>query len=150
MRKTGRTPKSTRPPRIRVPNKERALFIVETQKVVGVVQRLSLTGGSVVLPEGGFPHGTLAEMSLKTVFGKVNAKIQFLQNGADGLRSAQAFRFLEMDSVSSRRFTAAVEQMENAGFADVEGNGKSLIDVASHTLSKLQASIFGSVRRTKL
>ena len=41
--------KSARPPRIRVPNNEPALFTVNTQKYVGVIQRLSLTGGSAIL-----------------------------------------------------------------------------------------------------
>jgi hypothetical protein len=44
--------KSTRPPRIRVPNHERALFTVSNQKFVGVIQRLSLTGGSANLSKG--------------------------------------------------------------------------------------------------
>jgi hypothetical protein len=44
--------KSTRPPRIRVPNHEPALFTVSNQKFVGVIQRLSLTGGSAILSKG--------------------------------------------------------------------------------------------------
>jgi hypothetical protein len=44
--------KRKRPPRIRVPNNERALFTVDTDKFVGVIRRLSLTGGSAVLSKG--------------------------------------------------------------------------------------------------
>ena len=129
--------KSTRAPRIRVPNKEKALFVVNTDNLIGVVQRLSLTGGSVVLSKGCLPHGTLAHMGLKTVFGTVKAQVQFMHAGAEGIPLAQAFRFLEMDSVSSRRYTAAVEQMQSAGFSDLEGRARPLIGVAS----KLRATI---------
>ncbi len=48
-------------------------------------------------------------MDLNSVFGKVTAGIEFLQTGADGIPLAQAFRFLDMDGVSSRRFAAAIE-----------------------------------------
>src|SRR6202041_4066313 len=94
--------KSTRPPRIRVPNNEKALFTVDAKKFVGMLGRLSLTGGSAVLTSGPIPEGTLAEMDLGTVFGKVTAQIQFMRSGADGLPTAQAFRFIEMDEVSSK------------------------------------------------
>src|ERR1051325_5084765 len=92
MRQNTRKPgKSTRAPRIRVPNKEKALFVVNTENLIGTVQRLSLTGGSVVLSKGCLPHGTLAQMSLKTVFGTVKAQIQFLRAGAEGMPLAHAF-----------------------------------------------------------
>jgi hypothetical protein len=83
-RKAQKPDKSSRPPRIRVPNGERALFTVDAARFVGVIQQLSLTGGSTVLPKGPVPHGTVADMSLKTVFGRVDAKIEFLHTGADG------------------------------------------------------------------
>jgi hypothetical protein len=124
--KTEKSRKVSRAPRIRVPNDERALFIVDTEKFVGFVQRLSLTGGSAILSKGPVPQGTLAKMGLNTVFGTVTAQIQFLQTGAEGIRPAQAFRFLDMDDVSSRRFTAAAAQMQSEGFSDVETDEKSL------------------------
>jgi hypothetical protein len=87
--------KSTRPPRIRVPNKERALLTVNNQKFVEVIQRLSLTGGSAILSKGPIPQGTLADMGLNAVFGKVRAQIQFLHSGADGIpRSPEHFASL--------------------------------------------------------
>lgn len=139
--KASKPRKIVRAPRIRVPNHERALFQVDTQKFVGVVQRLSLTGGSAILSKGLIPHGTVARMGLKTVFGQVTAQIQFLQAGAEGIPLAQAFRFLGMDEVSSRRFALAAEQMQSAGFSEVTEMGNSLGDVASHTLSKLWKSV---------
>jgi hypothetical protein len=153
--KTAKSRKITRAPRIRVPNNERALFIVETDKFVGFVQRLSLTGGSAILSKGPVPQGTLAMMGLNTVFGKVTAQIQFLQTGAEGIPLAQAFRFLDMDDVSTRRFTAAAEQMQSAGFSDVEEDEKSLVDIVYQTFRKLRDSIhrlslvISSARRTR-
>jgi len=135
--KLQRRRKGTRAPRIRVPNNERALFTVDNHKFVGVIQRLSLTGGSAVLSERLIPQGTLAEMRLTTVFGKVTAQIEFLHTAADGIPLAQAFRFLQMDDVSCERFSAAAEQMERAGFSDVEEKGNPLGDPASLSLSKL-------------
>ncbi len=132
-------PKRTRPPRIRVPNNERALFVIDSDKFVGVIQRLSLTGGSAVLSKGPIPEGTLAKMGLKTVFGNVAAQIQFLHTGADGVPLAQAFRFVDMDEVSWKRFSAAAKQMESAGFSDAQDKG--FADLASRSLSKLGDSI---------
>jgi hypothetical protein len=133
--------KRTRPPRIRVPNNERALFTVDTNKFVGVIRRLSLTGGSAVLSKGPILQGTLAQMDLITVFGKVSAQIEFMHSGADGIPLAQAFRFLDMDDVSSERFSAAARQMEKAGFSDVEEKENPLGNLASQTLSRLHDSI---------
>jgi hypothetical protein len=131
--------KNVRPPRICVPNSERALFIVEEEKFLGVVQRLSLTGGSVILSKGPIAEGTLANMGLKTVFGPMRANIQFLQRGADGIPLAQAFRFLDMDETSRKRFEASIKKMQEAGFSDAPEN--SLTDLATQSLSKLGDSI---------
>lgn len=76
---------STRPPRICVPNSERALFTVDGERFVGVIQRISETGGSAILSKGPIAHGTLGELGLKTVHGPMRAQIQFLQSGADGI-----------------------------------------------------------------
>ena len=138
LQKWQKARKSTRPPRIRVPNNERALFTVGSQNFVGVIKRLSLTGGSAILAKGTIPRETLAEMVLNTVFGTVKAQIQFLHMGADGTPLAQAFRFVAMDNISRERFSAAAEQMQRAGFSDAEEERKPL-DLAS----KLRESIRG-------
>jgi len=133
--------KQGRPPRIRVPNEEKAIFTVDNQKFLGIVQCLSLTGGSVLLFKGSFPVGTLAEMVLGTVFGKVNAHIEFLHLGADGVAQVQAFRFLAMDDLSAKRFNAAVKQMQAAGFSDMADSKPTLIDTALESWNKLRASV---------
>ena len=132
--------KSRRPPRIRVPNSERALFTVESEKFIGILKRVSVTGGSAILSKGPIPEGTLAIMSLKTVFGKVEAQIQFLHTGADGIPLAQAFEFLHMDNVSRERFSAAADQMQREGFSDVEEQ-RQVLGLAHQSLSKLAESI---------
>src|SRR6202044_1695778 len=118
VRKPQKPSKRARAPRIRVPNSERALFTVDTARFVGVIRRLSLTGGSAVLSKGPIPHGTMGDISLNTVFGRVDAKIEFLRTGADGVALAQAFRFIAMDDTSTDRFAAAAGQMIQAGFSE--------------------------------
>ncbi len=133
--------KRDRAPRIRVPNSERAIFVVDDAKFVGVIQRLSLTGGSAVLARGPIPKGAMGEMVLNTVFGRVNAQIEFLQTGADGIPLAQAFRFLAMDDDSSRRYSSAARQMEAEGFSDAPAKTSALTGQASETLSQLLHSV---------
>ena len=139
-RKTDKSVKHTRPPRIRVPNREKAVFAVDNQKFVGIVQRLSLTGGAALLVRGPIPEGTFGEVALSTVFGKVSAHIEFLHTGADGVPLAQAFRFLAMDAISTKRFNAAAEQMQSAGFADVEQK-QTALDGAVESWSKFRNSV---------
>lgn len=129
-----------RPPRIRVPNQERVLFTVDGQRLPGILHRLSLTGGSALLVKGSLPSGTIGEMALSTVYGKVSASVEFLQTGADGVPLAQAFRFLGMDDESSQRFAAAAERMQEAGFSDAREEKKGF-DLAYQSLGKLGQSI---------
>ncbi len=118
VKKSEKSTRSPRPPRIRVPNSERALFAIDGVRFVGVLQRLSLTGGSAVLSKGPIPHGAIGDIVMNTVFGKVSAPVEFLQTGADGVPLAQAFRFLAMEDSSARRFAAAAKQMEKEGYSD--------------------------------
>lgn len=131
---------ATRPPRIRVPNNERVLFTANNEKFVGTLKRLSITGGSAVLTRDPFPAGALAEMNLNTVHGRVTAQVEFLQSGAEGIAVAQAFRFLRMGEVSLKRFTAAIKDMERAGFSDAPREGQ-LGNLASQGLNKLRDGI---------
>lgn len=133
--------RKVRPPRIRVPKEEKAIFTVDHQKFLGIVRCLSLTGGSTLLAKASFPVGTLAEMALATVFGKVNAHIEFLHLGADGDPQVQAFRFLAMDDVSTKRFNTAVKQMQMAGFSDAVEPKPTPIHTALESWNKLRASI---------
>jgi len=147
-RKIDKPRKQGRPPRIRVPNEEKAIFTVDHQKFLGIVRCLSLTGGSVLLVKGSFPVGTLGELALGTIFGKVRAPVEFLHLGADGVSRAQAFRFVAMDDISTKRFNAAVKQMQMAGFSDVVEQKPTLIDTALESWNKLRDSLRLSGRGT--
>ena len=131
-----------RPPRIRVPNREQVLFTINDHKFVGVVQRLSLTGGSAIVSKGPIAHGTWGDMALNTVYGRVTAQVEFLQTGADGVPLAQAFRFISMDDVSTKRFSDAAKQMEIEGFSDAQPK-RAVPRVPTGGLDEL----LGSVRR---
>jgi len=114
-----------------------------------VVQRLSLTGGSALLVRGPIPEGTLGEIVFGTVFGKVNAQIEFLHTGADGVPLAQAFAFLMMDAVSNQRFKRAIEEMHASHPSELK---QTPIDAAFEKLrqSVLQLSgMLSSVRGTQ-
>jgi hypothetical protein len=141
VQKAQKSSKRARAPRIRVPNSERALFTVDTARFIGVIQRLSLSGGSAVLSKGPIPRGTMGDIALNTVFGRVDAKVEFLQTGADGVPLAQAFRFIAMDDTSTDRFAAAAKQMEQAGFSDAPEEKPS--GAGAQSLNRL----LGSVRR---
>ena len=139
VKKSAKSGKTPRPPRIRVPNNERAIFTIDSVRVVGVLQRVSLTGGSAVLSKGPIAHGTRDDMDMKTVFGRVNAQIEFLQTGADGVPLAQAFRFLNLGATSARRFAAAAKQMQKEGYSDAPPAGFNL--PAAETLGQLLHSV---------
>ena len=133
--------KSERPARIRVPNRERVLFTIRDHRFVGVLQRLSLTGGSVIHTEDPLPRGTLASLDLKAIFGKVTAQIEFLHVGADGNTSAQAFRFLGMGDSCIRRLRAAIERMQGAGYSDAEIRQNGLSGLVAKNLGRVRGHI---------
>jgi hypothetical protein len=148
--KIHKTHERSRPPRIRVPHQQKAIFTVDNQKFVGIIQRLSLTGGSTLLAKGPIPQGTLAQIVFATVFGKVDAHIEFLHTGADGVPLAQAFAFLAMDAVSSKRFKAATGEMQNTSFSDAVQK-QTPIETAVETLRESVRRLSGmltSGRRT--
>jgi hypothetical protein len=140
-----------RPYRIRVPHQQKAIFTVDCQKFVGVVQRLSLTGGSALLVKGPILEGTLGEMIFATIFGKVSAYIVFLHTGADGVPRAQAFAFLAMDDISGQRFKKALEEMHTSDLSDLVPK-PTQINTAFQTLRESVRQLSGmlnSVRQTR-
>jgi hypothetical protein len=142
VKKTQKPRRNERAPRIRVPNSERALFTIQNAHFVGVLQRLSLTGGSAVLAKGPIAYGTMGDIALNTVYGKVTAHVEFLQTGADGVPLAQAFRFLAMEDASAKRFAAAAKQMVKEGYSDAPSVKKSALSApASESLGLLLQSV---------
>ena len=142
MKKSSKPRKNERAPRIRVPNSERALFTVSGTHFVGVLQRLSLSGGSAVLAKGPIAYGTMGDIALNTVYGKVSAQVEFLHTGADGVPLAQAFRFLAMGDPSSERFAKAAKEMVREGFSDAPLEKPSTLSgPASEALGLLLQSV---------
>ena len=138
-------PYKHRPPRIRVPHQQKAIFTVDNQKLIGVLQRLSLTGGTALLVKGPIPEGALGEIVFGTAFGKVNAHIRFLYGGVDGVPLAQAFAFLAMNTRSSQRFKRALEEMRTPDLA-----GKQTpIDTAFATLRRSVRQLSGLLNSTR-
>jgi hypothetical protein len=140
-----------RPPRIRVPHQQKAIFTAENQKLVGVIQRLSLTGGSALLVKGPIAEGTLGEIVFGTVFGKVTAHIEFLHRNADGVPLAQAFAFLTMDGLSSQRLKKSLEEMHTSDLSD-RVQMQTPVDAAFETLIQSVRQLSGMlspVRRTR-
>jgi hypothetical protein len=140
VRKSQKLSRRPRAPRVRVPNRERALFTVDGSNFVGVLQRLSITGGSALLSRGPIPHGTMGDIAFKTAFGKVTAHVEFLQSGADGVPLAQAFHFLAMEDASSERLAAASRKMQQEGRSDVPPTKRSTSPAAG-VLNQLFSSI---------
>lgn len=95
-----------------------------------------------MLSKGPIAAGTMGDITMKTVFGKVSAQVEFLQTGADGIALAQAFRFLAMEDESSRRFAAAAKQMEEEGYGDAPAEKQSALTApASESLGMLLHSV---------
>ena len=119
---------------------------MDESKFLGVIQRLSLTGGSAVLAKGPIPRGAMGKLILNTVYGRVTAQVEFLQTGADGIPLAQAFRFIAMDDDSSRRFSAAASLMEKEGFSDAPPkasplSGKAPLGQLLNSVRRLAATL---------
>lgn len=144
-------PYKRRPPRIRVPHQQKAIFTADNQKLIGVLQRLSLTGGTALFVKGPIPEGTLGEIVFGTAFGRVNAHIRFLYGGVDGVPHAQAFAFLAMNPGSGQRLKRALEEMHSPGLADVAGK-PTPIDAAVAALRQSVRQLSGmlnSIRQAR-
>jgi hypothetical protein len=126
-----------------VPHQQKAIFTLDNQKVVGVVQRLSSTGGSALLAKGPIPQGTLGEIVFGTVFGKVNAHIELLHTGADGVPLAQAFAFVTMDAISSQRLKKALDEMVPSDLKQVP------MDAAIETLRQSVRQLAGMLNSVR-
>lgn len=140
-----------RPPRIRVPYQQRAIFTIDNEKLIGVVQRLSLTGGSAKLARGPIAESVLGEILFATAFGNVKAAIKFLHMGADGVPVAQAFVFVTMSAVSNQRLRKALEEMNTSEFSDDVGQRTQLgsaFEKLRQSAGQL-AAMFTSARRSK-
>jgi hypothetical protein len=135
-----------------VPYQQKALFTVDNQKLVGVVQRLSLTGGSALLMRGTIAEGTLGEI----LFATACEKVMHILNSCMWVRTAvplpQAFALIRMDATSNPCLTKALEEMNTSEFSD-DVRERTQTDVAFEMLRQSMRQLSGmlsSVRRTRL
>lgn len=108
---------SVRAPRVNVPNKERALVALGNQHIAGILCKLSATGGTVRLPRS-LAKGTVADLTLKAVSGRISSAVEFLGPADRGTPPAQAFRFIHMPPAESRRLENALEEIRKQGFGE--------------------------------
>ena len=100
---------------------------------------------------GPIAERTLGEILFATAFGKVNAHIEFLHVGADGVPLSQAFAFITMDADSNQRLKQALEEMNTSEFSD-DVREQNQIDMAFETLRqsvRRLSGMFASVRRPR-
>jgi hypothetical protein len=84
----------------------------------------------------------------KRLFGKVNAHIEFLHRGADGVPLAQAFAFLTMDAISSQRFKRAIEEMDASDPSDC-ARTQTPVDAAFETLRQSVRQLSGMLNSVR-
>ncbi len=132
-----------RAPRVSVPNKEQATVALAGEQYVGVLCKLSATGGSIRL-NSPFTPGTLADIKFKTTAGNLIAAIEFL-NMACGIPHAQAFRFLHMDLADRRRLDGVLQQIRKQGFGEKRSwRYQPLVQFAQRTFSAAKDKLAGS------
>jgi hypothetical protein len=105
--------KRIRSPRFSVPNNQQALISIGPAQFRGILQVLSLTGGTVRLQKG-FPRGTFADIGIKTNAGAFSAAIELLYMAAENV---QAFRFIAMGPTARNRLTKGLDKLRLEGFA---------------------------------
>lgn len=125
--------------RVSVPNQEQAIISINGTNTVGVLCKLSVTGGSVRLPRW-VVRGTLGTIIMTTATGKIAPAVEFLSPGRNGSARTQAFRFIHMDPDDRRQLERALQQMIAQGFGDNHGR-------IFRPLAQLAHRAFGVARR---
>jgi len=132
---------SIRAPRVIVPNKERALVALGAQQMTGILCKLSATGGTVRL---GRPvaKGTIADLTLVAVSGRISSAVEFLGPADRGTPPAQAFRFIYMGPAECRRLENALLEIRKQGFGEKQ-------DWRFHPLTRTALRTMRSITRKR-
>lgn len=93
-----------------------------------------MTGGAMQL-SGPMAHGRLGEIRIQTDAGRVSAVIEFLAKDADCVPSAQAFRFISVESPDRKRLAQALEAMLKRGYG--VNSKRSVIVFLQHLAQRL-------------
>ena len=108
---------SVRAPRVNVPNKEQAVVALGGQRILGVLCKLSVTGGSLRMSKP-MAKGTVADLTIRATSGPITSAIEFLGAADRGVLPAQAFRFIHMGPAETRRLENALEEIRKQGFGE--------------------------------
>jgi hypothetical protein len=108
---------SVRAPRVNVPNKEQAVVALGALKVIGILCKLSVTGGSLRLSRS-VSKGTVADLTIRSTSGPITSAIEFLGPADKGTPPAQAFRFIHMGPAECRRLENALAAIRKEGFGE--------------------------------
>jgi len=108
---------SVRAPRVNVPNKEQAVIAIGPHRVVGILCKLSVNGGSLRLSKP-VSKGTVADLTLRATSGRITSAIEFLGPADRGTPPAQAFRFIHMAPAECRRLENALAEIRKEGFGE--------------------------------
>jgi len=107
--------------------------------------------GSALLMNGPIPKGTLGEMLLATVFGKVNAHIEFLHRGAKRCATSAGIHIHHDGCTSSQHLQKALEEMNTSDSSDAtitEGSLNEAFDRLRQSIRQL-SGMLNSKRRTR-
>lgn len=108
---------AVRAPRVNVPNKEQAVVAFGAQRMLGVLCKLSVTGGSLRLSRP-IPKGTVADLTIRATSGPITSAVEFLGPADRGALPPQAFRFIHMGPAESRRLENALDEIRKQGFGE--------------------------------
>ncbi len=136
--------KSPRAPRIRVPNSERALFTIDDGHFVGVLQRLSLSGGSALLSKGPIPKGTMADIDLKTSMEEFTPRSNFFTLAPMAFRSPRRSASSRWDRQARTALPLLPNRLEKEGYSDVTQTG---MDAFTTSASAAVGKLLSSIRR---
>jgi len=88
-----------------------------TQQMVGILWKLSATGGSLRLTKP-VSKGTVADLTIRTTSGAITSAVEFMGPADRGIPPAQAFRFIHMGPAECRRLENALEEIRKQGFGE--------------------------------
>lgn len=102
-----------RAPRVRLAKSPKIMFVIENRRLEGVLQKLSLTGGSARVSRDCKP-GELAELKINTANGHLEALVELLPRTED----EQPFRFVAMGDSDQELLAATVTKLRQSGYSD--------------------------------
>ena len=130
-----------RAPRVNVPNKEQAIVTLGAKHVLGVLCKLSISGGSLRMSKP-LAKGTVADLTIRSTSGPIKSAVEFLGPANRGALPPQAFRFIHMGPAESRRLENSLDEIRKQGFGEKQ-------DWRFHPLTRSALRTVKSITRKK-